>query len=79
MLGLAGYYRKFIKSYTHLSGPIINLLQKGAFSWNQEAQQAFEQLKHALSSAPVLTFPDFNKAFEVETDASHSGIGAVLT
>jgi len=77
-LGLAGYYRKFIKSYAHLSRPLTNLLQKGAFSRNQEAEQAFEQLKHALSSAPVHAFPDFNKVFEVEADASHSGIGAVL-
>ena len=74
-LGLAGYYRRFVKGYALISKPLIDLLKKGAFAWNDTALRAFEDLKTTLITAPVLALPDFAKTFVVETDASTKGIG----
>lgn len=79
-LGLAGYYRKFVKNFGIISKPLTQLLRKGvSFRWGSEAEAAFQQLKQALTSAPVLGLPDFSKQFTVETNASDAGIGAVLS
>lgn len=77
-LGLVGYYRKFVQNYALLCRPLTELLKKGAFMWNQNAQDAFQKIKDSLVSAPVLALPNFNSTFIVETDASQLGIGAVL-
>ncbi|WMV35101.1 hypothetical protein MTR67_028486 [Solanum verrucosum] len=78
-LGLASYYRRFIRNYAMLASPLTDLLCTDSYSWTPNAQAAFENLQSCLSSTPVLALPDFSQLFQVETDASGKGIGAVLS
>jgi hypothetical protein len=79
-LGLSGYYRKFIRHYAILSQSLTALLKKGVFFvWTDAQDTAFQVLKNALSTAPVLALPNCSLPFIVETDACDVGIGAVLS
>ena len=78
-LGLANYYRRFVKGYSDIATPLTDLLKKGrAWEWDVKCQEAFENLKAALIEEPVLALPDFAKPFEVHSDASDYAIGGVL-
>ena len=81
--GLAGHYRRFIKGFTNIAHPLYDVLGKevkmGPVDLPPEAREAVNVLKGKVQSAPVLVFPDFNKPFLLETDASKKGLGAVLS
>ncbi|ROT60879.1 hypothetical protein C7M84_021477 [Penaeus vannamei] len=78
-LGLAGFYRPFIKDYGRIAAPLTYLLKKDVpWRWDEEQVNAFTKLKNCLSLAPVLAFPKFDLPFILHTDASNVGLGAVL-
>ena len=78
-LGLAGYYRRYVKGFAAIAGPLHALTRKDAvFHWSAECQAAFDQLKHLLTTSPITAFPDFSQAFRLYTDASTAGLGAIL-
>ena len=81
-LGLAGYYRRFVPDFASVAAPLTDLTKKSVPNsgvWNGGCQRAFETLKKALISEPVLSSPDVSKTFIVQTDASDRGVGAVLS
>ena len=78
LLGLAGYYRKFIQDFGVIAAPLTRLLRRDVFSWDEEAEAAFQALKGALTTGPVLQMPNFDELFMVDCDASGVGFGAVL-
>ncbi|XP_052181984.1 uncharacterized protein LOC127794776 [Diospyros lotus] len=73
-----GYYCKFVRHYGIIAKPLTQFLKKGNFQWTDEANQAFTALKQAMTCTLVLAMPDFSQHFEVHTDASNIGIGAML-
>ncbi|KAJ9523014.1 hypothetical protein QJQ45_023818 [Haematococcus lacustris] len=84
-LGLANFYRRFIKNFSDIAAPLTALTQadghdkQGKVTWTSTQQSAFDALKHALTTAPVLIAPDPTQPYTLRCDASGIGIGAVLT
>eukprot|EP00253_Pinus_taeda_P023260 PITA_23260 len=78
-LGHAGYCRRFIKDFSKIASPLFVLLTKNVeFKWTDDCEKAFDQLKHHLSTAPILRGPDWALPFHISSDASDTAIGAVL-
>lgn len=87
-LGFVGYYRRFIENFARVAAPLHELLRgksgqerrsSSLVTWTNQQQCSFEQLKASLIEAPLLAYPDYEKPFQVYTDASHQGLGAVLS
>ncbi|CAG9829901.1 unnamed protein product [Diabrotica balteata] len=82
ILGMCGYYRRFVPSYSTLLSPLTDLLKnrkKGqTITWTSEADDAFRRIKEALTSAPVMTSPNFKEHFYLMTDCSNTASGGVL-
>ncbi|KAL2225830.1 UNVERIFIED_CONTAM: Retrovirus-related Pol polyprotein from transposon [Sesamum indicum] len=78
-LGLANYYRRFVKGYSATARPLTDLLKKtGTWNWTPQCQVAFDDLKKAMVTNPVVALPDMSKPFVVETDASDFALKGVL-
>jgi hypothetical protein len=81
-LGLANFYCRFVLGFSHIAWALSQITRGGGkekFAWGQPQQQAFDDLKQRLCSTPVLSLPDLQKPFEIETDASDYAVGAILT
>ena len=80
VLGLAGYYRRFIHQFSKIVKPLTNLLKKEIdFKWADETQHAFEILRDKLCKEPILVFPNFELPFNLTTDASGYAVGEILS
>ena len=78
-LGLTGYYRRFITEYAHRSLPLTTLTCKNArWQWNEEKENAFKELRSALSKTPILRPPQWGKLWIIDCDASNTAVEAVL-
>lgn len=80
-LGFANFYRRFIRNFSIVAPPLTSMTRRNSASltWTLEACQAFQELKHRFTTAPILHHPDPSKTFIMEVDASSTGIGAVLS
>ena len=90
-LGFASYYRRFVEGFAKLAAPLHKLvavlegsklkigMRTVTESWSEECQRSFEALKKKLTTAPVLAYADFSLSFILEVDASHGGLGSVLS
>ena len=79
-VGFVTYYRRFIRNFADIASPLYNLTREHVkFVWSPDCQAVFQQLKQALTSAPILAYPDPSLRFTLDTDASDHGIGSVLS
>ena len=79
--GLASFYRKFIKNFSHICAPLIDTFMgsKQPFKWTKAADRNFKLLKKKITKNPILALPSFDKVFQVETYASGKTLGVVLS
>ena len=84
--GLTNYYRKFVHGYARVARPLHDLVsgknakkKRSVVEWTEDCEKSFDQLKQLCSNTPVLAYPDYKQKFKLYTDASKSGLGAVLT
>ena len=77
--GLATFYRRFVKGFIAIIASLTDCLKKDNFEWGESTKLAFNTLKTTLTTAPILSLPDFEKLFEIDCDASGVGIGGVLS
>ena len=79
-LGLARYYRRFIKGFSSIAQSLNQLLYLDTkYEWNQQWQEAFDELKQRLVTAPILIYSNYKAEFILSTDASYDGFGATLS
>ena len=79
-LGLCSYYRRFVRGFAELAKPLYKLQEKGAsYVWSEDCERSFARLKKCLTATPILAFPSVDNEFILDTDASNSGVGAVLS
>lgn len=79
-MGTASWYRRFVPNFSSIMAPLTNLIKKNVkWAWTSECEQTFRKIKECLVTAPVLSCPDFDRTFTLQTDASSFGVGAVLT
>jgi len=79
-LGTSSYYRRFVKDFSSTAAPLFALMKKDVkFVWTDECQTAFETLKTRLTSAPILALPTDEGTYIIDTGASDSGLGSVLS
>lgn len=78
-LGMTGYYRRLMQGYSEIAAPLTDMLRHSAkFEWDESRRKAFEALRKAMTTAPVVATPDFDKEFVLQTDASDVAAGAAL-
>ena len=89
-VAFAGYYRRFVKDFSKITKPLTELLPPTStrknskskktkeWKWEQEHEDTFNHLKEVMTSPPVLAYPDFQNPFELHTDASGKGLGAII-
>lgn len=77
--GLASFYRHFINNFSSIIVLMTECMKAGVFKWSKAADDVFVALKHRVTQAPCLVFPNFNDVFQVECDASGLGIGGILS
>ncbi|KAH9118341.1 hypothetical protein AeMF1_008442, partial [Aphanomyces euteiches] len=77
-LGLAGYFRRFVRDFSKIAAPLTLLLTEEKFTWTPACDESLEKLKRNLVSPPILAHPDFDLPFAIWVDASHIAVGAVL-
>lgn len=77
---MAGYYIRFVEGFSKLALPLTTLTKKKAtrFKWTHECERSFQELKHKLTTIPILTLPTPGKEFEIFYDASYQGLGCVI-